>query len=71
MEHSILLSSVAYKFLAVDRTVTLGSTRYQGLLPPWQSDWGAKLTTHLHLVPRSWMHGAIPPLANTFSQCGA
>jgi len=22
--------------------------------------WGMKLTTHLHLVPRSRMHGAIP-----------
>jgi hypothetical protein len=24
--------------------------------------WAMKLTTHLHLVPRSRMHGAIPPL---------
>jgi hypothetical protein len=26
---------------------------------------GLKLTTHLHLVPRSRMRGAIPPLPNT------
>jgi hypothetical protein len=32
---------------------------------------GVKLTTHLHLVPRSRMHGAIPPLPNTSSWRGA
>jgi hypothetical protein len=30
-----------------------------------------KLTPHLHLVPRSRMHGAIPPLPNTPSWRGA
>jgi hypothetical protein len=30
---------------------------YQGLFP-----WGVKLITHLHLVPRSRMRGAIPSL---------
>jgi hypothetical protein len=27
---------------------------------------GVKLTTHLHLVPRSRMCGAVPPLPNVF-----
>jgi hypothetical protein len=30
-----------------------------------------KLTTHLHLVPRSRMREAIPPLPNTPSWCGS
>jgi hypothetical protein len=38
------------------------SNGYQGLFPWGQSDRGVKLTTHLHLVPRSRMRGAIPPL---------
>jgi len=29
------------------------------------------LTTHLQLVPRSRMHGAIPPTPNTPPWCGA
>jgi hypothetical protein len=29
-----------------------------------ESGRGVKLTTHLHLVPRSRMRGAIPPLPN-------
>jgi hypothetical protein len=34
---------------------------------PWrQKCQGVKLTTHLHLVLRSRMHGALPPLPNTF-----
>jgi hypothetical protein len=34
----------------------------------WESsDQGVKLTTHLHLVPRPRMRGAIPPLPNTSS----
>jgi hypothetical protein len=34
---------------------------------PWVSSGrGVKLTTHLHLVPRSRMRGSIPPLANIF-----
>jgi hypothetical protein len=41
---------------------TLLSNEYQGLLPCWSSGRGVKLTTHLHLVPRSRMRGAIPPL---------
>jgi hypothetical protein len=32
---------------------------------------GVKLTTHLHLVPRPRMYGAIPPLPNTSSWRGA
>jgi len=32
---------------------------------------GVKLTTYLHLVPRSRMHVAIPPLRNTSSWRGA
>jgi hypothetical protein len=32
---------------------------------------GVKLTAHLHLVPRSRMRGAIPPLPNTPSWRGA
>jgi len=35
---------------------------YRGLLPRGWSGRGAKLTTHLHLVPRLRMSGAIPPL---------
>jgi hypothetical protein len=35
---------------------------YQGLFPLEQSGRGVKLTTHLHLVARSIMRGAIPPL---------
>jgi len=33
----------------------------QGLCSWGLSGRGVKLTTHLHLVPRSKMHGAIPP----------
>jgi len=33
-----------------------------GVLSLGYSSRGAKLTTHLHLVPMSRMHGAIPPL---------
>jgi hypothetical protein len=44
---------------------------YQGLVPWRQSGRGVKLTTHLHLVPRSRIHGAIPPLSNTSSWRGA
>jgi len=32
---------------------------------------GMKLTTHLHIVPRSRMRGAIPPLLNMPSLHGA
>jgi hypothetical protein len=35
---------------------------YQGLFLWGQSGRGVKLTTHLHLVPRSRMRRAIPPL---------
>jgi hypothetical protein len=44
---------------------------YQGLLSWGQSGRGMKLTTHLHLVSRSRMRGAIPPLPNTPSWRGA
>jgi hypothetical protein len=33
-----------------------------GALSVGESGWGVKLTTHLHLVPKSRMSGAIPPL---------
>jgi len=29
------------------------------------------IMTHVHLVPGSRMHGAIPPLPSTHSWCGA
>jgi hypothetical protein len=35
---------------------------YQVIFPWSWSGRSVKLTTHLHLVPRSRMHGAIPPL---------
>jgi hypothetical protein len=35
---------------------------YQGLLPWGWSSQVVKLTTHLHLVPRSSIHGTTPPL---------
>jgi hypothetical protein len=38
------------------------SNGYQGRLPCWWSGRGVKLITHLHLVSRSRMRGAIPPL---------
>jgi hypothetical protein len=40
------------------------SNGYQGqALSPWgENGWGVKLTTHLHLLPRSRMRGAITPL---------
>jgi len=46
--------------------ISLLSNSYRG----W-SGRGVNLTTHLHLVPRSRMHGAIPPLPNTSSWRGA
>jgi len=42
----------------------------RGLFSREKSDWGVKLTTLLHLVPRLRMRGAIPPLPNTFSWRG-
>jgi hypothetical protein len=36
-----------------------------GLLHRWQSCWGVKLTTCLHIMPRSRMCGAIPPVLHT------
>jgi hypothetical protein len=41
---------------------SLLSNGYQGFFPLGQSSQGVKLTTHLHLVPRSQMSGAIPLL---------
>jgi len=38
------------------------SNVHQGLFPWGYSSRGVKLITHLHVVPRSRMHGAIPPL---------
>jgi len=50
---------------------SLLSNGNQGLFPWGQSGRGVKLTTPLHPVPRSRMCGAIPPLPNTHSWCGA
>jgi hypothetical protein len=36
-----------------------------------KSGWGVRLTTHLHLLPRSVMRGTMPPLPNTPSWRGA
>jgi len=44
---------------------------YRGLIPPEQRGWGMKLATHLYLVPRLGMRGAIPPLLHTSSWYGA
>jgi hypothetical protein len=42
------------------------------VLFPWeQSGRDVKLTTHLHIVPRSRLHGTIPPFPNTPSGRGA
>jgi hypothetical protein len=44
---------------------SLLSNEYEGLFPWGQSDRGVKLTTHLHLVPRSkneWSYTFIPPI---------
>jgi hypothetical protein len=43
----------------------------RGSFPGDKSSGGVQLTTHLHLVPRSRMRGAIPPLAQYASKCGA
>jgi hypothetical protein len=51
--------------------LSLLSNGFQGPFPWGQSGWGVKLTTHLHLVPRSRIRGAIPPLPNTPSRRGA
>jgi hypothetical protein len=42
-----------------------------GSFPGGNAARGMKLTTHLHLVQRSRMRGAIPPLPNTSSWRGA
>jgi len=50
---------------------SLLSNRHVGL---FLQGWGGrdvKLTSHLHLVPRLGIHGAIPPLTHTSSLCGA
>jgi hypothetical protein len=44
------------------RLPSLLSKGYQGLFPWGWSGRSVKLTAHLHLVPRSRMRGAIPPL---------
>jgi len=38
---------------------------YEGLFPWGWNGRSVKLTTHVHLVPKSRMHGDIPPLPNT------
>jgi hypothetical protein len=50
---------------------SLLSSGYHGLFPWVKSGRGVKLTTHLHLVPRSRMRGTIPPLPSTSSWRGA
>jgi hypothetical protein len=41
---------------------SLLSNGYQGLFPWEYNGGGVKLTTHPYLMPRSRMHGALPPL---------
>jgi hypothetical protein len=43
----------------------------RGFFHRGKSDRGVTLTTHLHLVPRSRMRGAVTPLTNTPSRRGA
>jgi hypothetical protein len=43
----------------------------RGSFPRGKAAWGVKLTTYLHLVPKSWMRGAIPPPSSTPSWRGA
>jgi hypothetical protein len=50
---------------------SLLSNGYRGLFPCGQSGRGVKLTTHLRLVPRSRMRGAIHLLPHTPSWRGA
>jgi hypothetical protein len=53
------------KWMPIDSFVTLLSNGYQGLFPWGQSGRGVKLTTHLHLVPRSkneWSYTSTPPI---------
>jgi hypothetical protein len=40
-----------------------------GLLRRRLSGWGVNLTTHLHLLPRLGMNGAIPPHLHAFMAC--
>jgi hypothetical protein len=49
---------------------SLPSDGYRGVLPRRQSGCGVKITTHLHLVHRLRMRGAIPPIPHTFSWRG-
>jgi hypothetical protein len=49
------LFAIAYRF-----PPSLLSSGYQGLFPGGKVAWGVKLTTHLHIVPRSRLRGAIP-----------
>jgi len=41
--------------------------RAAGILPPGQSDRSVKVTTHLYLMMRLRIHGAIPPLPHMSS----
>jgi hypothetical protein len=43
------------------------SNGYQMLFHPGHSEWGVKLNTHLYLVPRLRMRGAVSPLPHIFS----
>jgi len=43
----------------------------RGLFPWAQSSLGMKLTTHLDLMPRLRLHGAVLPLLHTSSWYGA
>jgi hypothetical protein len=42
-----------------------------GVSFPWGKGWAMKLTSHLYLLLRLKMCGAIPPLLHTSSMCGA
>jgi hypothetical protein len=53
--------------LAVRSTQPVGT----GVLPSEYSGRGVKLTTHLHLVPKLRMCGAIPQLIHSFAWHGA
>jgi len=64
------LSKMDY-ILLICSTPSLLSNGYQGLFPWGYSGWGLKLTTHLHLVPRSRILAAIPQLPDTSLWRGA
>jgi hypothetical protein len=52
-------------------SLSLRSSGYRGLFTRGKAAEDVKLTTQLHLAPQLRMLGAIPPLPNLFSWCGA